>query len=291
MSIKIITTELDNTTTEIDNITTEIDNTTSEIYNITTEIDNIIPNRVFIVPYRNREEHKNKFSKNMKLLLEDIKEPYEIYFAHQCDNRPFNRGAIKNLGFIAMRDKYPNHYKNITFIFNDVDTWPSKKGLIDYTTRNGVVKHYFGFRFALGGIFAIKGEDFEKIKGFPNFWGWGLEDNTLNNRCIENGITIDRSIFYEFNDKRIINVHVSPIRTQSHYDIIVYNSKKHDSLEDLKNIKMELNNEFINITGFDCKMKPENQRYAPLDVKKSNGKIPNILNKQRIYPKFISTKR
>ena len=243
-----------------------------------------MPKRVFIVPYRDREQNKKDFLKNMKLLLEDFKEPYEIYFAHQADKRQFNRGAMKNIGFIAIRNKYPNDYKNITFIFNDVDTWPSKKGLIDYTTKKGTVKHYYGFTFALGGIIAIKGEDFEKIKGFPNFWGWGLEDNTLNDRCIKDGITIDRSIFYEYNDKRIVNIRNGPLRIQSQYDVVYYQRNKHDSLEDLDNIKMELNNEFINISGFDCKMKEENQRYVHLNVQKTRGKIPNILLMKR--PKF-----
>jgi len=39
----------------------------------------------------------------------------------QCDSRTFNRGATKNIGFIAARLKYTNDYKDITFIFNHVD--------------------------------------------------------------------------------------------------------------------------------------------------------------------------
>jgi hypothetical protein len=125
------------------------------------------PARIFIVPYRDRVKDKAEFLLHMKTILEDtaVAEPYEIYFAHQYDRRPFNRGAMKNIGFLAMRDKYPADYKNITFIFHDVDTWPSEKGLIDYTTTPGVVRHFYGFRFALGGMFAIKGGDFEKTKG------------------------------------------------------------------------------------------------------------------------------
>ena len=45
---------------------------------------------------------------------------------------------------------------------------------------------------------------------------------------------------------------------------------------------MKLDNEFINISGFDCKMKPEDQKYVPLDLKKTRGKIPNILKKKSL---------
>ena len=73
----------------------------------------------------------------MKYILEDVDpNDYEIYFSHQCDNRPFNRGGMKNIGFLAMKDKYPNDYKNITFIFNDIDTIPLKKNILNYDTRS-----------------------------------------------------------------------------------------------------------------------------------------------------------
>ena len=55
--------------------------------------------------------------------------------------------------------------------------------MFDYQTELGTVKHYYGFETALGGIVVIKGADFEKINGYPNYWGWGLEDAALQHRC------------------------------------------------------------------------------------------------------------
>lgn len=163
-----------------------------------------IPKKVFIVPYRNRIQQKFFFCKYMSFLLED-KDDYEIYFSHQCDARTFNRGAVKNIGFLAIKQKYPMHYKDITFIFNDVDTIPFNK-IFDYETSIGVVKHYYGFKYALGGIVVIKGNDFEKINGFPCFWGWGMEDNVLQKRCENNGIIIDRSHFYSIGSPEILQL-------------------------------------------------------------------------------------
>jgi len=232
-----------------------------------------IPTRVFIVPYRDRQNQKEEFLKNMKVLLEDLTDPYEIYFAHQVDGRPFNRGAMKNLGFIAIKNKYPNNYKDITFIFNDVDTFPNEKGMIDYITTPSIVKHYYGFTFALGGIFSIRGADFEKTKGFPNFWGWGLEDNLINDRCISACLTIDRSCFYDIKDTRISRPFDGFQRTVSKRDANVYKHDTPDNMNDLKNIKYTIQNEFINITNFDCVMKHDEQVYFNYDIRQG-GKLP-----------------
>ena len=163
-----------------------------------------IPKKVFIVPYRNRVQHKFFFSKYMSFILENDND-YEIYFTHQCDARTFNRGAIKDIGFIAVRNKYPEHYKDITFIFNDVDTIPFTK-IFDYETVTGVVKHYYGFKYALGGIVVMKGSDFERINGFPCFWGWGMEDNALQKRCEAAGLFVDRSVFYNIGSPEILQL-------------------------------------------------------------------------------------
>jgi len=163
-----------------------------------------VPKRIFIVPYRNRAQHKFFFSKYMSFILEDD-DNYEIFFSHQCDSRTFNRGATKNIGFIAARNKYPNNYKDITFIFNDVDTIPFNK-IFDYNTQYGIVKHFYGFQYALGGIVVMKGADFEKTNGFPCYWGWGMEDNALQKRCEAVGLYIDRSVFYNIGSPEILQL-------------------------------------------------------------------------------------
>ena len=191
-----------------------------------------IPKRVFIVPYRNRIQHKFFFSKYMSFILEDKKD-YEIYFSHQCDARTFNRGAVKNIGFIAIKNKYPDHYKNITFIFNDIDIIPFQK-IFDYETTQGTVKHYYGFKYALGGIVVMKGSDFEKINGFPCYWGWGMEDNTLQKRCEKHRLIIDRSNFYEIGKPQILQLFDGISRIISKKD--PWRSEKDNGIDGLQTI-------------------------------------------------------
>ena len=166
-----------------------------------------VPKVIFIVPYRNRPQHKFFFSNYIKSIIDEsnIKDDYEVYFSHQCDARAFNRGATKNIGFLAVKEKYPNDYKNITFVFNDIDTIPFS-AIFDYETVSGIVKHFYGFDYALGGIVALNGSDFEAINGFPNFWGWGMEDNVLQKRCEKIGLKIDRSQFFPIGNPNILHL-------------------------------------------------------------------------------------
>lgn len=192
-----------------------------------------IPKIIFIVPYRNREPQKIHFTIYMNYILEDLpKNSYEIYFSHQNDNRYFNRGAIKNIGFLAMKKKYPHHYKNITFIFNDIDTIPNIKNIINYETTPKTIKHFYGFDFALGGFFSIKGADFEICDGFPNFWGWGLEDNIMQKRVLDNNMTIDRSNFFHLGDININHATDNPLRLINDRET----SSQLTSIEGLKDI-------------------------------------------------------
>jgi len=248
-----------------------------------------IPKRVFIVPYRNRIQHKFFFSKYMSFLLEDNKD-YEIYFSHQCDARTFNRGAVKNIGFLAIKNKYPEHYKDITFIFNDIDTVPFYK-IFDYQTTHGVVKHYYGFKYALGGIVVMKGADFERINGYPCYWGWGMEDSTLQKRCERHGLFIDRTNFYEIGKPQILQLFDGVSRIISKQD--PWRSEKDDGVDGLRTItKLNFTIDalstnpndnifsfedsqtfYINIKTFFTRLQYENDEYFNYDLREPKRKI------------------
>ena len=230
---------------------------------------------IFIVPYRDRESHKHFFLRQMSYLLEDYDpSTYEIIFAHQNNNLPFNRGAMKNIGFLYAKDKYPN-YKDINFIFNDVDTLPYLKGLIDYKVNPNEIKHYYGFYFALGGIFSIKGEDFEKINGFPNLWAWGYEDNVVQQRAISNNITINRNQFYPISHPCIL--HILDGYTKNvclkNRDLFEENNII-DGLSTIKNSKYQFNTEtqLLDIDNFECLYQPNDTILVSNQSKAANFK-------------------
>ena len=207
-----------------------------------------IPKLIFIVPYRDRLNEKQHFSIYMKYIMEDYeKNDYEIYYSHQKDNRLFNRGATKNIGFLVMKEKYPHDYKNITFVFNDIDTLPCKKNMFNYITQKGTVKHFYGFTFTLGGIVSMNGEDFETCNGFPNNWGWGLEDNILYDRANQQSLIINREQFVPYNSKSVIHLYDSPNRIISNREALAYSNKQtYDNLNTITNLNYTIVNNDAN---------------------------------------------
>ena len=236
----------------------------------------MIPDKIFIIPYRNREKEKALFITHMNYILEDISNSsYEIFFVHQQDNLPFNRGAMKNIGFLAMCDKYPNNYKEITFIFNDIDTYPRIKNILNYDTTIGTIKHYYGFKFALGGIFSIKGADFVKCGGFPNLWGWGLEDSLIQEYAIKCGLIIDRSNFFEYRDnKNFIQLEYFSNRICSKKEPWLYESGIiRETYNDINNLEYIIEDEFIQVKNFTTNYDPKDEIYYKHNILKEGRPV------------------
>jgi hypothetical protein len=210
---------------------------------------NQIPKLIFVVPYRDREQQYRFFHKQMtqEILVDYPLGSYKIWYIHQCDSRDFNRGAMKNIGFLVAKQLYPYDYKNITLVFNDVDTMPFSKNFIHYETSSGIVKHFYGYEFALGGIVSMNAYDFERINGYPNLWGWGFEDNCLQVRVKKvDYLRIDRGNFYPILDKNILQLTDGVTRIVNRNEFDQY---YHNTTEGIYSIT-DLNYDIDEVTGF-----------------------------------------
>ena len=242
-----------------------------------------VPKLIFIVPYRNRKNHYDLFSETMNNYLKNS-EPYIIFYVHQLDNRSFNRGAMKNIGFLVVKTLYPNDYKNITLVFNDIDTMPTSSVKLDYNTSKGTIKHFYGFDYTLGGIVSINAEDFESLNGFPNFWAWGYEDNLLQNRANEKGIVIDRSVFYKIYDPNIIHLSDSFIRevNRKEYDRFLQNTNEGiHSIHDLRYIINDITG-FVDVLDFNTNVKETIENRIDYDLRNGPAPFKDISRKRRL---------
>ena len=223
----------------------------------------------------------------MKTVMEDY-EPgsYKYMFVHQCDTRSFNRGAMKNIGFIAAVKMYPKDYQNITFVFNDVDCMPAHKNMLEYATTPGVIKHFYGFTYTLGGIVSILGKDFARINGFPNFWGWGYEDNLLQTRANNAGIIINRDVFFDINDNvNILHFSHGSERKMNVYDFKQFQNKTKNGLFTIYDLSYEIDdsNDFLNVINFKTPYEENKGSSFIYDLK--NGNLPlNGRSKRVIMP-------
>jgi hypothetical protein len=257
----------------------------------TSPSNKVVPKMIFIVPYRDRPQHLHFFKEQMGKVLSNIpKTDYKIYILHQQDERKFNRGAMKNIGFIVVKKLYPNDYKNITLVFNDVDTMPYTKNFLKYDTAPGIVKHFYGHQFALGGIVSITAGDFEKSGGFPNFWAWGYEDNTLKLRVDKVGLKIDYNQFYPIKDGNILQLSDGDIRNVSRTEFDVYKSNTADGFADIRDLTYNIDevSGFVNVTAFEPKVPDDSIVTKPHSVTNViTGNTPFIGRRRPAFGRMI----
>ena len=249
---------------------------------VTFEVEEILtdyPKLIFIVPYRDRQQHYEFFSQHMKRIMEGTS--YRILYIHQKDTRSFNRGAMKNIGFLTVKDLYPDDYMKITLVFNDIDTMPFTAGFLNYETTPGVVKHFYGFTYTLGGIVSVNAGDFERLNGFPNYWAWGYEDNELNRRVIESGIRLDRSQFYPIMDKNILQLQDGFGRVVNRTEFDAYQKKSTEGITSIRQLEYNIIDEtgFVDVTNFNTDRDENVGARSHYDLRK--GSIPFANNMGR----------
>lgn len=228
------------------------------------QIKHTVPKLVFIVPYRDRSTQRNFFSSHMLQILEDLPYThYKIYYIQQNDNREFNRGAMKNIGFLMIKNQYPTYYKDMTLVFNDIDVMPYNKKTIAYDTNEGIINHFYGVNYALGGIFSIKATDFEKTNGFPNAWEWGYEDVIFKSRVEKEKLQINYSHFTGINDGHMISLKDNNTKSRLEQRIPnKYNISRPDGLNTIYELNYVINMEdnTVSVNNFSLTNTPKTTR-------------------------------
>ena len=160
-----------------------------------------------IVPYRDRQQHLDAFVPHMRAYFArdklDKAIDYRVLIIEQERGLPFNRGALKNAGFLlaeAQSDYCCFHdidYLPIwaDYSFAEVPTpivwYGAEERPIAPGRTNKVAKHNLEHFF--GGALIVPNGIFRAVNGYSNdFWGWGYEDEDIKMRFAVADIATDR---------------------------------------------------------------------------------------------------
>lgn len=160
------------------------------------------------VPYRNREEHLKAFIPRVTEYLDSRGIEFCMYFAHQCDDKLFNRGATKN---IAAKHAFEDGCDYI--VWHDIDMLPEMGADYSYPEEHPVhiatnisqMNYELKYFEYFGGAVLFTKEQVEKTNGYSNnYWDWGMEDDDLFWRCYLEGM-VDVSNFITLEDKEYLS--------------------------------------------------------------------------------------
>ena len=160
------------------------------------------------VPYRNREEHLNTFVPRVGKHLKEQGIDFQMYFAHQTDDKLFNRGATKN---IAAKHAFEDGCDYV--VFHDIDMIPEKGADYSYpkdnpihlATRISQMDYTLKYHEYFGGAVLFTKEQVEATNGYSNdYWDWGMEDDDLFWRCYLEGYTNDSYLDVPFKTKKYL---------------------------------------------------------------------------------------
>lgn len=148
---------------------------------------------VICIPYRNRKPHLDYFILNTCPLFKKCMPNTKVLIIEQAGDRLFNRGKLLNVGFKEYSDK--TQY----LMTHDIDINPTEDTICKYymsdISDHSVMGIYTSACNTLGGIIKFRPSTIISCNGFPNnYWGWGVEDKVLQNRCEFVGVQIEKNI-------------------------------------------------------------------------------------------------
>lgn len=135
-----------------------------------------------VIPYRNRETHMTQFIDMFQKYFVDLNSKFTLVFVEQCNEKPFNRGKLLNVGmkeFYNETDYFMNH---------DIDILPNMeciKSIYDMHKHNyDIVRISSPHEHSCGRLVKFSTDILCTMNGYPNdIWGWGIEDRAFYFRC------------------------------------------------------------------------------------------------------------
>jgi len=163
-----------------------------------------LPRLSIVVPYRDRPQQLARFVPHLVTYFQrdklDKNIPWRLTIVEQAAGKPFNRGLVKNIGFLlseAEADYFCFHdvdYLPIWADYRPVDrptriVWHGTELLPLFPGSSDGIKHDYATFF--GGVVLFPKEQFRRINGYSNgYWGWGFEDNDAAERCRVEGLAL-----------------------------------------------------------------------------------------------------
>lgn len=161
------------------------------------------PKLSIIVPYRDRAEHLRRFVPHIVTYFQhdetakDI--PVTVTIVEQAPEKPFNRGALRNVGVALNPDADYYCFHDVDFLpiradyrFSDAPTriiWhgahlkPIAPGSAEMIQEN--------YELYFGGVIVVPQSHVLRLNGYPNtYWGWGWEDAEFRARCTAERLAI-----------------------------------------------------------------------------------------------------
>jgi len=161
------------------------------------------------VPYRNREMHLHEFIPKVGKYLKEQGIDFQMYFAHQTDDKLFNRGATKNIAAKHALEEGCDY-----IVWHDIDMIPQPGADYSYpgqypvhiATNISQMDYELKYHEYFGGAVLFTKEQVEATNGYSNnYWDWGMEDDDLFWRCHLEGLTNDTYLDTELDTQRYIH--------------------------------------------------------------------------------------
>ena len=162
---------------------------------------------LIVVPYRDRETHLKSFVPHLRAYFArdklDRHIPYRGIIVEQDARGPFNRGALKNVGFaLGVGDSEYTCFHDIDYLpiwadysYADVPTpivWygAETRPIAPEKTHRVIIHQMENF---FGAAVLIPNTLFTEVNGYSNqYWGWGYEDEDLKRRFLAAGMSLGR---------------------------------------------------------------------------------------------------